>query len=58
MKIVHVTKGSGNGKVWLLPGIEIAYMHEFTKSEIIMIMEIIDTHSQSFKSKWNEYFNK
>jgi hypothetical protein len=55
---VHVTKGSANGKIWLLPDVEVAYMHEFTNSEIIMIMEIITTHSQSFKSKWNEYFNK
>ena len=55
---VHVTKGSANAKIWLLPNIELAYVHEFTKSEIKIIMEIIDTHSKTFKAKWNEYFNK
>lgn len=55
---VHVTKGSANGKIWLLPNIEIAYMHGFTNSEIKLIMRITDTHLESFKSKWNEYLNK
>lgn len=55
---VHVTKGSANGKIWLLPNIEIAYMHGFTNSEIKLIMKTTDTHLESFKSKWNEYFNK
>jgi hypothetical protein len=45
-------------KVWLLPNIEIAYMHGFTNSEIKMIIETIDTHSTTFKTKWNEHFNK
>jgi hypothetical protein len=55
---MHVTKGSASGKIWLLPNIEITYMHGFTNSEIKLIMEITDTHLQSFKSKWNEHFNK
>ena len=55
---VHVTKGSANGKIWLLPNIEIAYMNGFTNSEIKMIMETIITHSKTFKAKWNEHFNK
>jgi hypothetical protein len=55
---VHVTKGSANAKIWLLPNTEIAYMHEFTHSEIIVIMEMIDTYSETFKAKWNEHFNK
>lgn len=55
---VHVTKGSANGKIWLLPNIEIAYMHGFSNSEIKFIMKVTDTHLESFKSKWNEYFNK
>jgi hypothetical protein len=55
---VHVTKGSANGKIWLLTNIEIAYMNGFTNSEIKMIMETIITHSKTFKAKWNEHFNK
>ena len=55
---VHVVKGGSNGKIWILPDIEIAYVHGFTNSEIKMIMEIVDTHSHTIKSKWNEYFSK
>ena len=55
---MHVVKGGSNGKIWLLPDIEIAYIHRFKNSEIKMIMEIVDTHSHTIKSKWNEYFSK
>jgi hypothetical protein len=55
---VHVTKGDANGKIWLLPNMEVAYMHGFTNSEIKSIIRIIDTYLESFKSRWNEYFNK
>ncbi len=34
---VHVTKGEANGKIWLSSTIEIAYMHNFTQSEINVI---------------------
>lgn len=51
---VHVIKGGANGKIWLLPNIEIAYMNGFTNSEIKMIIETTET----FKAKWNEHFNK
>jgi len=30
----------------------------FTNNEINLIKEIIDSHLQIFKSKWNEHFNK
>ena len=55
---VHVTKGSAYAKIWLLPFIEVAYMHQFTNSEIKMIMEIINIHSNTFKAKWYEHFSK
>lgn len=55
---IHVTKANGEGKIWLLPTIEIAYMYGFNKREINEIMEIATTHSDNFKLKWNEYFNK
>ena len=55
---VHVIKGSANGKIWLLPSIEIAYMNGFTNSEIQMTMETTETQSQTFKAKSNEHFNK
>ncbi|RNI40145.1 DUF4160 domain-containing protein [Hanamia caeni] len=55
---LHVIKGSANGKIWLLPSIEIAYMNRFTNNEIKMIIETTETHSETFKGKWNEHFSK
>jgi hypothetical protein len=55
---VHVTKGNANGKIWLEPTIEIAYMRGFSNSEQKVILEAIHANSEIFKTKWNEYFGK
>jgi hypothetical protein len=55
---VHVTKGEGNGKIWLEPIVAIAYLHNFTNSEIRTIESVIEQHAEAFKTKWNEYFAK
>lgn len=55
---VHVTKAQANGKIWLEPEIEIAYLRGFTSSQEIMIMRFINIHAETFKQKWNEYFSK
>ncbi len=55
---VHVTKGNADGKVWLTPNIEIAYMHYFTSNEIKELMKIITANATTFKTKWNEFFTK
>lgn len=55
---VHVTKGDADGKIWLEPTIEIAYMHVFSIKEIKEIMQLVEKNLEQFKSKWNEYFSK
>jgi hypothetical protein len=55
---VHVTKGDANGKIWLEPSIGIDYMFGFSNSEQKDIMEAIQSNSENFKNKWNEYFGK
>jgi hypothetical protein len=55
---IHVTKGAGDGKVWLEPNITIAYMYGFSSSEEKDIMQLIFAHHEQFKNKWNEYFTK
>ena len=55
---VHVVKGDGNGKVWLEPRTNVAYLHGFTTVEEQQLQEIIEEHSVMFKSKWYEYFGK
>ena len=51
-------KGNAEGKLWLEPMTEIAYMHHFTNKEIGAIIEITENNSDNFKKKWNEYFSK
>ncbi|MEP6750636.1 MAG: DUF4160 domain-containing protein [Bacteroidota bacterium] len=55
---VHVEKGGADGKIWLEPVIQIAYMHEFTSKEQKTIMSIVTTNLLIFKQKWNEYFSQ
>ena len=55
---VHVTKGDAYGKIWLEPSIIMVYLIGFNKSEIKAINEIVIAHSEQFKKKWYEYFNK
>lgn len=54
---VHITKGSANGKVWLLPVISVAYLYGFSNSEERDIIEIINNNYEQFKMKWDEYFS-
>ena len=54
---VHVTKGAANGKIWLEPTIAIAYLHNFTNSEVRSIQAIIAQHADDFKNMWYEFFS-
>jgi hypothetical protein len=55
---IHVRKGQGEGKVWLLPKLEIAWTKHFTLKEEKIIWEIILENELLFKIKWDEYFSK
>ncbi len=55
---VHVTKGSAFGKMWFEPAIEKAYLNGFTSGEEKDILNIIESNSEYFKTKWHEYFSK
>lgn len=55
---VHVKKGDAQGKIWLVPVLEVAFMMGFTNSEEKLIMEIVASNLEIFKQQWNEYFNK
>lgn len=37
---VHVEKAGSAGKIWLDPGIEVAYMYNFSTNEQRQIMEL------------------
>lgn len=55
---VHVTKGDGNGKIWLEPETKTAYLHAFTKTEERQIAAIVEQHTDMLKNKWYEYFGE
>jgi len=55
---IHIVKAEANGKIWIEPQIEVAYFHNFTKSEEKEIMEAVETNISLIKSKWNEHFAK
>ena len=55
---VHVTKGDANGKIWLVPVIEVEYLFGFSSAEQKDIMEAVHANSENFKKKWNEFFGK
>lgn len=55
---IHVTKAEANGKIWIEPEIEIAYLHGFSRSEEKEILHIVSTNYERIKTKWNEYFGK
>lgn len=54
---VHVKKGDAK-EIWLEPVLAIAWFHEFTNAEEKVIRQIAQNHTEFFKTKWNEYFNK
>jgi Domain of unknown function (DUF4160) len=55
---IHVRKGNGEGKIWLEPTLEIAWLHDFTSREENKIWQIASEHLELFKTKWYEYFSK
>ena len=55
---IHIEKGEADGKIWLEPIMETAYMYGFTNHEIKQIAVIAFKYSEQFKTKWNEHFGK
>lgn len=55
---IHVRKGNSEGKIWLEPSIQIAWMTGFTVQEEKAIRQIASENEQLFKTKWYEYFAK
>ncbi len=51
-------KGDAEGKIWLEPSVEVAYLHGFTRHEEKDITEAVKLNYEKFKQKWNEHFDK
>lgn len=55
---IHVNKASAEGKLWLTPGLAIAYFHGFTTAQEREVWEIAESNQEYFKQKWHEHFGK
>ncbi len=53
---IHITKGDGNAKYWLVPKCKEEYSYGFTARERRDIKELVNQHKGSLIKKWNEYF--
>ena len=48
---IHVTKSNCEGKIWLEPEIQIAWMKGFTTKEENIVWQIVSEHEQLVKNK-------
>lgn len=55
---VHISKGNGNAKYWLIPDVIEVYAYGFTIRERRDIRIIVDKNSPILLKKWYEYFEK
>jgi hypothetical protein len=55
---IHVEKGDADGKIWLVPKIEIDYMEGFTNAELRQVAKIVFEYSEQFKAKWDGHFEE
>ncbi len=53
---IHVKKGDGDGKIWLVPDIRVGYLLNFKAQEEKQILEIISENRQLLIGKWYEFF--
>ena len=55
---IHVKKGDGQRKVWLLPETETDYLYGFTAKETKDILAIVDENRFNFLNAWNAFFER
>ena len=52
---VHVKKGSGRGKIWISPQIEIFYLRGFKQQEQRKIVSLVNEHIVHLNQQWHAY---
>ncbi len=53
---IHVKKGDGDGKIWLVPEVKVEYLIDFKAQEEKQILEIVQDNRQMLIAKWYEFF--
>ncbi len=53
---VHVTKGSGEAKLWLRPNVSIASNEGFSAKALRELLTMIEENREKIERAWNEFF--
>ena len=53
---VHVTRGSGNAKIWLEPTVKLEYSYKFTIRENRDIWKLVTENLETLKKAWYGHF--
>ncbi len=53
---IHVTKGNGYAKLWLLPNAREEYSYNFTVREQRDIRNLVNDNLEILIDKWNAFF--
>jgi hypothetical protein len=53
---VHVISGDGEAKFWLVPEIELAKNHRYSRKQLKQIESLIEVHYNELLSAWRRHF--
>jgi len=53
---IHVVSTSGEAKIWLIPGIEVARASGMSERELRRVLLITEAHRERFLDAWQDHF--
>ncbi|MDP1696755.1 MAG: DUF4160 domain-containing protein [Xanthomonadaceae bacterium] len=53
---VHVEKNALEAKLWLRPGVRVAYNDGFNAKTLNDLLSIVEQHREQIERAWNEFF--
>lgn len=53
---VHVEKNALEAKLWLRPGVRVAYNDGFNAKTLNDLLRIVEQHREQIERAWNEFF--
>ena len=55
---VHVEGPSGEAKIWLEPGIEMAENHGLSQREVTRALRLVREHEEEIRTAWQAHFGR
>ena len=53
---VHVERGGGAAKLWLMPSVSVADSIGFGRKDLSELIEIVETHRDRLERAWRDHF--